>query len=249
MEKENEPSELIPTRPEPGLIQQMFRDGLMILTEPVRFYRFRFEELSFNRALAFGMVVSWISAFFSWITRALKHESLMDGLIRIKRHLQELPIWKELPEDIWAQSSQINSFFPEWAIEGMRMLVDPFYSLIGFVIYGLIFWLGASLLIRTDHPGKKSVTLTRVIKITAISSTSGIVGSVLGFLPLELGSFIGWIYHTVLLMIGFTERFEISRLRSLVILFLPMIGLILIASCLLGLVIAILGGIAASFFQ
>lgn len=248
MEKETQP-ELIPFQTDRGILHQLFLDGVMVLTEPVRFFRERFEELSFNQALAFGLVVSWLSAFLGWLTRALKHESLMDGLIRIKKQLQQLPVWKDLPEDIWAQGSQIHSIFPEWAIEGMRVLVDPFYSLFGFVLYGLIFWIGASLIIPGSHPLKKSASLARIIKITAISSTSGMVGSILGFLPLSLGPFIGWIYHTILLMIGFSERFEISRLRSLVILFLPMIALILIASCLLGLVVAILGGLVASIFQ
>lgn len=232
-----------------GIIKQLYQDAFRVLTEPVRFFDERFEAMSFNYSLVFGLVITWIAAFFDWITRAVKHESLMDGFLKIKNQLQQLPIWKDLPADIWAQGENVNSLMPAWGLEGLRMLVNPFHSLFSFFIYGILFWLGATLLVSKDNPTRKSVTITNVIKITSIASATSIVGSILGFLPLSLGSFLGWIYHTAILMIGFSERFQISRLRGLAVVFLPTIVTIVVASCLVGLIVALFAGIISSLFH
>lgn len=232
-----------------GILKQLYQDAFRVLTEPVRFFNDRFDEMSFNYSLVFGMVISWMAAFFDWITRALKHESLMDGFLRIKKQLQQLPVWKDLPADIWAQGDSMNSVMPEWGLEGLRMLLNPFHSLFTFFIYGVIFWLGATLLVSKDSPAKKTVTITNVIKITSIASASSIIGSILGFLPLSLGGLVGWIYHTALLMLGFSERFQISRLRGLAVVFLPALVTILVASCLVSVIVALFAGIITSLFH
>ncbi len=233
----------------PGQIKQFYQDAVKVLTEPVSFFNERFEAMSFNYALVFGLVLSWIAAFLDWITRAVKNESLLDGFLKIKNQLHQLPIWKDLPADIWAQGENINTVMPVWGLEGLRMLINPFHSLFSMFSYGVIFWLGAVLLVTKDNPTKNSVTITNVIKITAIAASSSIVGSVLGFLPLSLGSFLGWIYHAALLCIGFSERFQISRLRGLGIVFLPTIVTIIAASCLLGVIVAIFAGVITSLFH
>ena len=232
-----------------GIIKQLYRDALQALTEPVRFYQTRFEQMSLNYSLVFGLVFCWIAAFFDWITRAVKHETLMDGFLKIKNQLHTLPFWKELPADIWAQGDNVNSLMPAWGFEGLRMLINPFHSLFSFFAYGIIFWLGATLLVSSENPTKKSVTITNVIKITAISSAAQIVGSVLGFLPIGMGSFFGWIYYTALLTIGFSVRFQISRLRGLAVVFLPTIVTILVASCFIGIIVALFAGLITSLFH
>ena len=88
--------------------KQFFQDTVKVLTEPVSFFSTRFNEMSFNHALVFGIVLSWIAAFFDWITRAIKHESLLDGFMKIKNQLSGLPVWKDLPEDIWNQGEQVK---------------------------------------------------------------------------------------------------------------------------------------------
>jgi hypothetical protein len=234
---------------EVSIVKQLYRDAFQVLTEPARFFSDRFENMSFNYSLVFGLVITWIAAFFDWITRAVKNETLMDGFLKIKKQLHQLPIWKDLPADIWAQGENVNSLMPAWGLEGLRMLLNPFHSLFTFFTYGIIFWLGATLLVSKDNPAKKSVTITNVIKITSIASATSIVGSILGFLPLSLGSFIGWIYHTALLTIGFSERFQISRLRGLAVVFLPTIVTVLVASCLVAVIVALFAGIISSLFH
>ena len=235
--------------PEIKIPKQLYLDAVKILTEPVSFYRTRFEQMSFNYSLVFGLVISWVAAFLDWITRAVKHESLMDGFLKIKHQLQSLPIWKDLPADIWAQGEHVNSVLPAWGLEGLRMLINPFHSLFSFLIYGVIFWLGASLLVSKDNPTKKTVTITNVIKITAVASASSVVTSILSFLPIGLGGFFGWIFYTALLTLGFSERFQISRLRGLAVVFLPTIVTIMIASCLVGAIIALFAGVITSLFH
>lgn len=233
-----------------GLVKQLFSDGYLVLTEPASFFKTRYEKMSFNQSLALGLAATWIAAFLDWVTRAIKHESLMDSLHRIKTQLQSLPIWKDLPEDIWAQGDQASqTFLPAWGMEGLKMLLTPFNSIFLIFINALIFWVAALILVDKSNPTKKSVTFNELIKITAIAYTSTLVGSILGFLPLSLGSVIGWVYHIALLVIGFSIRFNISRLRGLVLVFLPTIGLIMLASCMLGFFFAIIGTIVSSLFH
>ena len=248
---ENHPSEEVKTDSlaQAGTMKQFYRDSVMVLTEPTVFFKTRYETMSFNYALAFGLVVSWIAAFLDWITRAIKHETLLDGFLKIKDQLHQLPIWKDLPEDIWSQGNNVKTMMPAWGVEGLGMLINPFHSLISYFIYGIIFWLGASILVSKDNSAKKLVTITNVVKITAISSAASLVGSVLGFLPIGIGSLIGWIFHTMILAIGFSESFNISRLRSLTVIFLPTILGIIFFSCLLGVVVALFAGLIASIFH
>ncbi len=230
-------------------LKQLYRDTIHVLTEPVSFFQIRFDQMSFNYSLAFGVVVCWIAAFLDWITRTLKHESLMDGFLKIKNQLQTLPIWKDLPTDIWMQGESVNSAMPAWGLEGLRMLINPFHSLFSFFAYGIIFWLGAMLLVSKENPTRKSVTITNVVKITAIASVTNIVASILGFLPVGLGAFLGWIYHTAILTVGFSEHFQISRLRGLTVVFLPTLVSIIVASCLIGVVIALFAGLLSTMFR
>ena len=232
-----------------GIIKQIYKDAIHLLINPVEFFQIRFEQISFNYSLVLGLVISWLAAFLDWVTRAVKHESLMDGFLKIKNQLHSLPIWKDLPADIWAQGDHVNALMPAWGLEGLRMLINPFNSLFSFFVYGIIFWLGATLLVSNENPAKKSVTITNVIKITALASVTSIVSSVLGFLPIGLGGFLGWIYHTAVIAVGFSECFKISRLRGLVVIFLPTIVAIMVASCFIGVIVALFAGLISSLIH
>jgi hypothetical protein len=105
------------------------------------------------------------------------------------------------------------------------------------------------LLVSKDNPSKSSVTITNVIKITAVASAASIVTSILSFLPFGFGSFLGWIYHTVILTIGFSVSFQISRLRGLAVIFFPTIATIFVASCIVGIIVALFAGLIASIFH
>jgi hypothetical protein len=89
--------------------------------------------------------------------------------------------------------------------------------------------------------------LSIFIRLAAISAAPTLVGAILGFLPLNLGSAIGWIYHIAILIIGIGLRYRISYLRAGGIIFLPGIILTLILGCFIGfaaLVLAKLSGMA-----
>ena len=250
MENNNSSEEIKTTPDSPrGYFEQWYRDSISVLTEPIQFFKTRYQKMSFNQALVLGIVLSWIAAFLDWITRAIKHESLMDGLLKIKEQLHSLPIWKDLPETMWTQGNSAVSILPEWGMEGMKMLITPFHSLVSFFVYGVIFWLGAVVLVAHDNPAKKQVTINNVVKITALASTASIVGAVLGFLPIGIGNFVGWIFHTALLVIGFSEVFNISRLRGLAVVFLPTFVTIIFFSCLVGVVIALFAGVIATLLH
>jgi hypothetical protein len=234
---------------QPGLLRQMYRDAVSVLTDPSEFYSNRFETLTRNHAIALGLVVSWLAAFADWIVRALKHESLMNEIKKIQNQLQGLPIWKDIPESIWNQGEIMQSFLPEWVMEGLRMLLNPFHNLFMYYTSGFVFWLGASLLVQKNNPFRKNVHYQNLVKIAAISSVSSIVGGILGFLPAGLGGFVGWIYHVVLLMTGFSVQFNISKLRSLSVIFLPSLIGFMMALLIIGLVVGLMVAIVSSLFH
>ena len=233
----------------PGFLKQTYRDAICILTEPSVFFENRFEKISKSQAIVFGLIVSWLAAFVEWIVRLLKHESLLSGLERLKHQMQSLPIWKDLPEDIWNQGSAVQSVVPEWAIEGLRMLLNPFHNFFMFYTYGFIFWMGALLLVNKENPFRKNVNYPNLVRITAVCSASTMVGAILGFLPANLGSFLGWIYHTVLLMTAFSIQFNISRLRGLTVIFLPSIISFILVVMSIAMLVAVIVAIVSSLFH
>ena len=232
-----------------GVVKQFYQDAIQVLTEPTRFFKTRFDSMTFNQALVFGLVISWISAFAEWLTRVVKHESLMDSFMKLKEQLQQLPFWKDLPANIWAQGNATANFLPEWGMEGLKMLINPFHTLILFFISGVVFWLGATVLVSNANTTRTSVTITNVVKITAVSAATSLVAAILSFLPFGIGGFFGWLFHLAILTIGFSERFQVSRPRGLAVVLLPSIIALVFFSCFIGIVIALFAGIFMSLFH
>ncbi len=233
----------------PGLLKQMVQDAIGILTDPSAFYQNRYEKMTKNQAMALGLVVCWLAAIADWLVRVLKHESLIQGLRKIQQQLQVLPIWKDIPESIWNQGDVVQSFFPDWAVEGLRLMLNPFHQFFMFYTSGFVFWIGATLLVQKENPFRKNIHYQNLVKITAVSSVSSIVGAILGFLPAGLGGFVGWIYHVVLLMTGFSMQFNISNLRSLSVIFLPGLISFFLVVLMIGLAVAFMIAIVSSLFQ
>ena len=234
----------------PSLVRQMAKDSFSILTEPTEFFQKRYPEMTFNQSLALGVLMTWLGAMLEWLTRALKKESLLESMKRLQHQLKDLPIWKELPEDIWSQSgSGLETRFPEWIIEGMKVMLTPFNSVITIFITAMLFWTGGLLLVNRSNPTRNTVTISEFAKITALASSTAMVSAILGFLPFGMGSAIGWVYHIVLLTLGFSIRFQISRLRAVGLVFLPSITFILLFSCLIGVIFALFGLIVSSLFH
>jgi hypothetical protein len=225
------------------------KDLIQILTEPVRFYRERFFALSFAQALAFGVLVNWLASILEWLTRIVKHETLWDSVKRIQNQFSTLPIFKDVPETIWNQAG--NSATPvssPFALELGALIISPFQSLATFCVSGLFLFLGAMLFVPKESGSERDpLEVSIFIRLAAVSAAPALVGSILGFLPLNLGGAIGWIYHVAILIIGIGLRFRISYLRAGGIIFLPGIVLVLLLSCFVGmafLALAKLSGMA-----
>ncbi|MBC7395803.1 MAG: hypothetical protein H7333_00045 [Bdellovibrionales bacterium] len=230
------------TAPKPlGPVKQFYRDVMDCLTEPRYFFEVRYPQVKLTYALTFGIIVSWIAAFLDWLTRLIRHETLFDGFLRMKEKLHSLPMWKNLPDDFWAQPTEKTSFFPPWLVELFGIILSPFQSLAGFCVSGVILFIGAYLLIpKNPEPNKDPVDVSHLIKLVAFTSAPHLIASILGFLPLNLGAFIGWIYGLGLIIIALSQRYKISGLRAGGVLVIPsFIGMFVVA-CFLG-VLAVIG--------
>ncbi len=232
----------------PGPVKQFYRDLVMLLTEPRGFFKVRYPEVNLTYALAFGIIVNWIAAFFDWLTRMVKHETLLDGLNRMRHQLEMLPFWKNLPDTIWEQNPARDAMFPVWLAEFFGIILSPFQSLVRFCISGFILFLGAYFLIRKKSDLQDRIDISAFIKLTAFSSAPYLVASILGFLPLGFGAFIGWVFSIAVLVMGLTTRYRISGLRSVVIIILPGVMAIMAVSCLIGVIAALGFGLFAALF-
>ncbi len=234
-----------------GPVKQFYRDLIDVLTEPKSFFHSRYPQISFNYALTFGIIVSWIAAFLDWMTRIVRHETFLDSFLKLKDTLQDLPFWKALPDNFWAQTATENvSLFPAWVAELLGIALSPFQSLLGFCVSGFILFLGAYFLVprdETDHP-RDNVKISLLIKLVCLAAAPRIISSILGFLPFGMGSFIGSIYGVVLTIVGLIERFRVSGLRACGIMILPGILVVFVMSCMIGAFAGILFGLFAALF-
>ena len=247
-------------------IHQMYRDVVDCLTEPRWFFTERYPRITFNYALAFGIVVNWMVAFLEWLTRVVRQETLLDGLLRMRDQLRQLPIWKNLPADIWAQNPERTSMFPAWLAEVFGVALSPFQTLIHFLFSGLLIWIGASLLvpkamtqpqasndplneIPAPQSGRDLVNVTNTIKLVALAAVPNLIGAILGFLPLGLGAFIGWIYSFCILILAISIRYRVSYLRSFAIVILPGVIGMIVVSCVVSVFAALIFGTIAALFQ
>jgi hypothetical protein len=256
----------IPSRPL-NPFHQMYRDVVDCLTEPRWFFRERYPRITFNYALAFGIIVNWVAAFLEWLTRLIRHETLLDSLLKIRSQLQQLPVWKNLPTDIWAQTPEKTSLFPAWLAEVFGVALSPFQTLIRFVVSGLILWIGASLLVPkaltqsqaaadplnevpVHEPSLRDfVNITNTIKLVALASVPSLIGAILGFLPFGMGGAISWVYSFVILVLAISIRFRVSYLRSFAIVVLPGIVGVVALSCIISVAAALIFGTIAALFQ
>jgi hypothetical protein len=233
--------------PEPGPVKQFLSDLVLLLTEPVRFFKERFDAYSLSRALVFGIVVNWFASGFEWLTRLLKNESLLDGIQRVMRQLETLPFWNRLPDTLWNQRAE-TSTIPAWLAELSGFALSPFQSLLHFTLSGLSLFVGAWLLIRHRNKGEDPVELPVFVRVVAFSSAPNLIASWLGFLPVGIGGFIGWVYSAALLVLGLKVRFRISGLRAIVLLVLPGLLGLLALGCLLAGLVGIGFGLLAALF-
>lgn len=213
-----------------------FRDLILILTEPRAFFRERYPRLGSTEAIAFGIAAQWLAAALGWITRVIKHETLFDGLNRIHEKLSTLPLWRNLPENIWQQGGPAGIDSAAWKAEIAAIILTPFQSLAQFCIYGVLYFLGGVVLIRPeDGAHRDRIAVAAFIRICAVSAAPAVVGAILGLLPFGLGSLIGWIYGIALLTIGISERYRVSSPRALGVILIPGITGMVAIGCFLGL--------------
>jgi hypothetical protein len=232
-------------------IRIYFRDLVQLLTEPKSYFRDRFPELTFSQALTFGVVSNWIAAFLGWLTRTLKHETLLDGMMKMREQLSQLPYWKDLPDTIWQQGQDVHNgpLSSPWAVELLGIFISPFQSLFNFCISGIVIFVGAWVLIpKNEESGQDKLEVSGFIKLIAIASAPSLVGAILGFLPFGLNSLIGFIYTLTILIIGIASRYKVSSLRSAGVILLPGILAMTVLGCLIFGLGALIMGLVAAFF-
>ncbi len=243
--------------PDANALQVFYKDVVDCLTEPKQFFTVRYPQISLTYALTFAVVVNWISDTLAWLTRIVRHETLMDGFLKMRDRLSLLPFWKDIPPTLWAQPDH-SSMLPPWLVEALGIALSPFQSLIHVVLTGLFIGVGAYLLVpkhviqshahNVAHEAKDNVEIAGAIKIVALCSAPHLIGSILGFLPLGLGSLISGIYVLVLLIFALSIRYQISYLRSFATVILPGILLMVVGGCVLLTFGAVLVGMADTFF-
>ena len=233
-----------------GPVKQFYRDFIMVLTEPRQFFEIRFPETSFTYALTFGILVGWIAAFLGWLTRIVRHENLNDGLMKMREKLQELPFWKNIPDNFWAQNvPETSKLFPAWLAELFGIILAPFQSLISLSLYGVVIFIGCYLLIpKNDLAARDPVDVKSTIKIVSFACAPQILGAILGFLPAGLGSLVGALYSFFLLGFALSTRFRVSFLRAFGIIVLPGIVGLVTLGCVIGVFVTLFFGIIASLF-
>ncbi|MBS1959702.1 MAG: hypothetical protein JST80_09545 [Bdellovibrionales bacterium] len=230
-----------------GWLKQLYIDAVQSITEPRRFYTERYPQMSQNYAIAFGLVVSWFAAGLKWLTRVVRHESLMDGFLRIRDQLQQLPLWKDLPPSIWAQNQHV-SVFPAWIAEVSSVALFPFSFLISVAINSLAITIGSALFIRNRaDPTQDKTGITHFMKLVSVASTPVLVGAILSFLPLSIGAFVGALYSFCMLIFAITIRYRVSKLRSFAVIVTPWAALSLVGACFLGIfgamILAVIGSL------
>ncbi len=243
---ESEPTDFKPTEPE-NLFKQFYRDIVDSLTEPKLFFTNRYPKISLSYALAFTVVVNWISDLLQWLTRIVRHETLLDGLLKMRKQLESLPLWKELPSSIWAQVPEHTSFFPAWLAEVLGVTLSPLHSLFRAAIGGVVLWIGALLLVPKDSD-RDGIQLANFVKLVALVSAPNLIGAILGFLPMGLGAFFAWIFGIVLMIYAISLRYKISKLRSIGVMIIPGIVLSVVATCVIGVFMGLFFGIIAALF-
>ncbi len=218
-----------------SFFRQYFRDLVLVLTEPRRFFEERYPQLSLSQALAFGVLSNWIAAVLMWLTRVVKHESLLDAFLKIRGRLETLPVWKDIPDSIWRQGGEsLGPVAPSPTImELLGIAVSPFQSLFQFWMGGLVLMLGALFLMpgrSTD--GQEPASSSQMIRLTAISVAPNLVAAVLGFLPSGIGTLIGGIYTFWILLTGLETRYRISRTRAAGVILFPWLITLFLCGCL-----------------
>ena len=240
---------------ETGPVKQFYLDLLSCLTEPSLFFQQRYPKISLSYAITFGIVVNWIASFLDWLTRAVRHETLLDGFMRMRDKLQGLPMWKNLPDNFWAQGAPAEhatsgGLFPAWIAEMLSIALSPFQSLIRFCIFGFVLFLGACFLIsKKENTDQDPIDISHFVKLVCITSAPCLVASILGFLPLGFGSLVGWVYSVTLMILGMGIRYRISSLRAVVVMILPGIVAIFMLSGVLIVFAGLLFALFASLFH
>jgi hypothetical protein len=186
--------------------------------------------------LVFAVVVSWIASLMEWVVRVLKNETNIGGLNALSQQLDALPIFKALLSPGMMGDFSAISNYPVWLFEFSAVAVSPFKALIEVIMGGVFVWL-AALIFIPKTADRDPVDLPSFIRLMAVASTAPkLVGAILGFLPLGLGSFIGAICVFMLQVFGLKIRYHISSLRGTVVLILP--GLV-VMTLMLALVAAV----------
>lgn len=233
-----------PERP----IRAFIQDVISCLTEPKRFFTERYPEYSVTRAIAFGLILSWTASFLNWLTALVRHESYLDGFIKIRSQLETFPLWKALSPHLFSDSTSINSA-STWIASFGGVVLNPFFTLIGFVFSATSLWIGGYILIPRSED-QDPIEFNSFLKLTAIAGTAPmLVGSILGFLPLATGTLIGLVYLLVIEVYALKVRFKISGLRAICVLFLPYLVLAFIGACFIGLIGGLIFSLVGSLFH
>ncbi len=230
-------------------VKQLYRDIVDSLVEPRWFYQERFPKLSFNYAVAMGLIVGWLAETLQWLTRMINNETLLDGFIRVRDQLMQLPVWKDLPTSIWAQNRPMESVIPAWLAEASTVALFPFSYLIKLAITATALTLGGWLFI--SNRATKSVDrveITAFLKLAAVASTPALIGAVLSFLPLNMGAVVGWLYLTVMLWIAISVRYQVSMLRAFAVWLTPWMVMIMAGACIIGVFGAMIVAFLAAIF-
>jgi hypothetical protein len=224
-----------------NFLRPYFRDMLLVLTEPRRFFTERYPGLSLSQALTLGILSGWIAALLHGITRLVKQETLLDTIRRMREQLETLPVWRDIPQSIWQQPAAPRGISAN-LIEFAGILLAPFESVLQFGIRALVLMVGMYLLVpKASSTDQDTREVPDLIRLTAVAATPTLVTAILGFIPFGLGTLAGFIYSVAVLTIGISTRYRVSNARALGVIFLPSLLVLLLCGCLTGIGGALLG--------
>jgi hypothetical protein len=223
-------------------VNQFFQDVIQVLTEPRLFFKDRYPQVTSNYALVFAVIVSWIASLLEWMVRTVRNESLFGGLTEIRNQLESLPFWKAVSPHVFDQLSTVSSF-PMWLMELSNIALNPFKTLISLAMAALFIWLAAGMLMSKSAETRDPIDFNSFLKLICFASTAPkLVGAILSFLPLQMGSFFGAVFAFFLQAFAIHLRYQVSGLRAITIIILPGLIFSMAAACLLGAVFALLFG-------
>ena len=179
-----------------------------LLLEPVTFFRQGFNEIDLSKALALGLLSSWLSVLFLFFFQSL-------SLTLITTFFSDWIGSYLTVDELFSNSADRGKAF---LFAGGKVLLHPFFVLPWLFFNSITLYIFAKVFI----PSHEKMSQKHCLKILSCA----IVGSWLSVVPV-LGGMLAYVATVALAVIAIREQFATSSSRALLVVFVPQILLFL----------------------